>query len=81
MPMFAGIPDGTDKLTKLGLVPYSDALEEVDERTLPGLSSTFGVASISGLGASGAAEGGRGGCSGNAGGGPCPLLVTCSIGL
>ena len=47
-PLPAGIPDGTDKLSKLGLVPYSDALEEVDERTLPGISSTFGVASISG---------------------------------
>ena len=46
--MPAGIPDGTDKLSKLGLVPYSDALEEVDERTLPGISSTFGVTSISG---------------------------------
>jgi hypothetical protein len=60
-PCLAGIPDGTDKLSKLGLVPYSDALEEVDERTLPGLSSTFGVSSISGgCGKSG----GREGCGG-----------------
>ena len=26
----AGVPDGTGKLAKLGLVPFSDALEEVD---------------------------------------------------
>ena len=28
--LHAGVPDGTDKLNKLGLVPFSDALEEVD---------------------------------------------------
>jgi Trk K+ transport system NAD-binding subunit len=26
----SGVPDGTDKLSKLGLVPFSDALEQVD---------------------------------------------------
>jgi K+/H+ antiporter YhaU regulatory subunit KhtT len=43
----AGIPDGTEKLTQLGLVPFTDALEEVGEADLPGLSATFGVKSIS----------------------------------
>ncbi|KAI3433730.1 hypothetical protein D9Q98_003538 [Chlorella vulgaris] len=43
----SGIPDGTEKLTQLGLVPFTDALEEVGEADLPGLSATFGVKSIS----------------------------------
>ncbi|EFN59045.1 hypothetical protein CHLNCDRAFT_56692 [Chlorella variabilis] len=43
----SGLPDGTDKLTELGLVPFSDALEEINETELPGLSGTFGVSTIS----------------------------------
>lgn len=43
----SGIPDGTDKFVQLGLVPYSDALEQVDDTQVPGLSATFGVPSIS----------------------------------
>jgi hypothetical protein len=43
-----GIPDGTEKLSTLGLVPFSDALEEVGEDQLPGISSTFGVSTIKG---------------------------------
>lgn len=42
-PPLPGIPDGTDKLAKLGLVPFSDALEEV-QMELP----AFGVSSIAG---------------------------------
>lgn len=45
---FAGIPDTTDKLAELGLLPFSDALEQVDASEVPGLSSAFGVSSISG---------------------------------
>lgn len=47
-PTAAGIPDSTGKLAALGLTPYSDALEEVDDSQVPGLSSAFGVSSIVG---------------------------------
>lgn len=42
----AGIPDGTDQLVSLGLIPYSDALEDIDETQVPGLSAAFGVGKI-----------------------------------
>lgn len=43
----SGIPDSTEKLAELGLLPYSDALEQVDASEVPGLSAAFGVSSIS----------------------------------
>ncbi|GAB4819177.1 hypothetical protein N2152v2_006223 [Parachlorella kessleri] len=40
----SGIPDGTHELaTKFGLVPYTDALEELDAGDLPGLAPAFGA--------------------------------------
>ena len=45
----AGIPDGTHKLaTKYGLVPYTDALEEVDAGDLPALAPAFGASPLAG---------------------------------
>ncbi len=43
-----GIPDSTEKLAELGLIPFSDALEQVDASEVPGLSAAFGVTSITG---------------------------------
>ncbi|KAL4432402.1 hypothetical protein ABPG77_001701 [Micractinium sp. CCAP 211/92] len=42
----SGIPDSTEKLAELGLIPFSDALEQVDASEVPGLSAAFGVTSI-----------------------------------
>lgn len=45
---FAGVPDGIDALAaEHGLTPYSDALEEVGDKELPGFSAAFGVDHIS----------------------------------
>ncbi len=45
--LVAGIPDGTKQLaTQFGLVPYSDALEEIDVSQLPGVGAAFGVDSL-----------------------------------
>jgi di/tricarboxylate transporter len=44
---FSGIPDSIDKLAaQQRLVPYSDAVETIPAEELPGLSATFGIASI-----------------------------------
>jgi di/tricarboxylate transporter len=41
---FSGVPDGIEALaTKHGLVPYSDALENIDNAEVPNLQAAFGV--------------------------------------
>lgn len=44
---FAGVPDGLDDLAlQYGLLPFSDALEQIGEEDVPGLKTGFGVEHI-----------------------------------
>lgn len=45
----AGIPDGLSEVAaRHGLVPYSDAVEEIDASELPGVATAFGVTRFTG---------------------------------
>jgi di/tricarboxylate transporter len=44
---FSGVPDGIELLAKHGLVPFSDALENIDSAEVPNLQAAFGVDHLS----------------------------------